>query len=522
MKQFEKIPISAPKKSVFDLSHERKMTINMGELVPSFIQEVIPGDSFKVDFEALLRFQPLLAPIMHRVNVYQHFFFVPNRIVWNEWEEFITGGRSGNLDPVHPVFTGNLSDFKLVMTLGGLADYLGVPVQNFTNTAMPSPDISQLPFRAYQQIYNDYYRDQNLSDEVDFSKGTHYDFASDLNPNFVKLNTLRKRAWEKDYFTSALPWAQRGGDVNLPIGSIAPVTSTVSPQLYNVTKSAFPITVDVQTNALGNIVDPTNPNDVYQIHGQYADLSNATSSTVTEVRRAFALQRWLEKMARGGARYIEQMLTIFNVKSSDARLQRAEYLGGGKMPVKISEVLQTSATEVGSAQANMAGHGFASGQTAGFTKTFEEHGFIIGILSVMPRTAYQEGLPRIFSKFDRFDYYWPDFAHIGEQAILSKELYLSDTTTSENTFGYQPRYAEYRYGIDTVHGDLRASLAFWHLGRIFGGMPVLNQDFIECNQANDDLTRIYPVEDMTFQKLIVQTYANVRAIRPVSKYGEPI
>ncbi|MEM3318412.1 MAG: major capsid protein [Thermoplasmatales archaeon] len=513
MKIFDKIQLNKPRRSVFDLSHERKFTMNMGDLVPILCQEVIPGDTFRMNLEQLVRFQPMLAPMMHRVNVFTHFFFVPNRIIWNEWEDFITGGEDGTKNPLFPTFSRSANvaktDFKL--TPGSLSDYLGYPVANQPTTAPALVPISQLPYRAYHKIWNEFYRDQNLQEPVNISLSSGSTPLNIQNPDSTSWATralcIQKRAWEKDYFTSSLPFAQKGQQLSIPLSN------------SQASVKANDIEIRVGTKRDGANYDIEASDSSLDGEPLYTDLGDVTASSINELRKAFNLQRWLEKNARGGSRYIEQLLVHFGVKSSDARLQRPEYLGGGKTPVTISEVLQNSATESSSPQGNMAGHGVSAGSSHSFKKYFEEHGFVIGIMSVLPRTAYMQGLPKIFNKFDKFDYYWPDFAHLGEQEVKQGELYYdpSSNVNNDKTFGYQPRYTEYRYVMDSVHGDFTGNLDFWHLGRKFENEPQLNQEFIKANPSH----RIFAVQDPLEQKLLVNTYCNLQAIRPIPKYGNP-
>jgi hypothetical protein len=522
---FDRIKLSKPKSSVFDLSHEKKLSLNMGDLVPIFMQETLPGDQFKVNIEHLIRFQPLLAPIMHRVNVYTHFFFVPNRLVWNDWEKFITGGSDGEQLPVFPRLKTELTEQSSVrFKKGTLADYLGFPSSSLPITGNFKVDFSLLPFRAYQLIYNEYYRDQNLTPPVEISKSSGiFDDSSTMESTL----TLRKRAWEKDYFTSALPWAQRGEQLNIPIAGMAPVLSNgINPTFVKSSDGTIPQPGDTKlTNALseGMFQDSAGNNISFgDESGLEADLNNVSASSINELRQAFSIQKWLEKNARGGSRYVEQLLAHFGVHSSDARLQRPEYLGGGKTPVIISEVLQNSSSTENSPQGQMAGHGISVGNTNEFRKRFEEHGFVIGIMSIIPRTSYQNGLPRVFQKYDKFDYFFPDLAHLGEQEVRKSELFL-DTSKylndeeNKGTFGYQPRYAEYRFVNDSVHGDMAGNLDFWHMGRKFTSLPPLNTSFVQ----SDPTQRIFAVEDPTEHKLIVQTYCNFQAIRPLPKFGTP-
>ena len=519
MKIFDRVQINKPKKSAFDLSHERKFSMNMGDLVPVLCQEVLPGDSFRLNMEQLVRLQPMLAPMMHRVNVYTHFFYVPNRLVWNDWEKFITGGDTGTDTPVFPTFTNNATVSVLkqqqAFKYGSLLDYMGFPVKQIQDssltTQVPVMSFSQLPFRAYQLIYNEYYRDQNLETPIDVKKtsGSQVWGAA----GYDILLALRKRAWEKDYFTSALPYAQKGQALELPLTGDAPVYMELGAQgkldvIGQTTAGQMGVNVRVDENA-----------STTSATQMKADMSNVNSATINELRSAFQIQKWLEKNARGGTRYIEQILSHFGVKSSDARLQRPEYLGGGKTPVTVSEVLQMSATEATSPQGNMAGHGLSVGSSHSFKRFFEEHGFIIGIMSVLPRTAYFQGLPKMFSRTDRFDYAWPEFAHLGEQEVKNQEVFfdLSDADYNKGTFGYQPRYTEYRYIPDTVHGDFANSLKFWHMAREFSTRPALNSSFVK----SDPTTRVFAVTDPAYPKLLVQTYANLQAIRTLPKYGNP-
>lgn len=509
MSIFSSIRVFKPRRNVFDLSHEVKLSCNFGQLIPFFCQDVVPGDTFKMRTESLVRMAPMLAPLMHRVNVYVHFFFVPNRLIWDEWETFITGGEDGTEEPVFPTsyFTsGNLE-------VGKLADYLGYPSPSNGYKA------SVLPFRAYDLIWNEYYRDQNLQDEVPISKASGDDD--------VTYKEILYRCWEKDYFTSALPWTQRGGDVHLPLNGDAPVElvpNSGRQRLMGLNGVALGTTSGMQTNVNG---EPESQNPAYawnlDPNGTLkTDLSVASGATINELRRATQLQAWLERNARGGSRYIEQIFSHFGVKSSDARLQRPEFLGGGKTPIMISEVLQTSETTENSPQANMSGHGISYGTSNNFKRWFEEHGIVMGIMSIMPRSGYQQGLPRQYQKFDKFDFYFPEFAHLGEQPVYNSELYLKDSKVGEESgvFGYQSRYAEYKYIPNSSHGEFKTTLNYWHLDRIFGSNPTLSGSFVECNPQTNDLNRIFAVPEAK-DHFYVQLYNQVKAIRPMPKFGTP-
>lgn len=553
---FNSIRLKRPKRNVFNLSYENKLTMNMGELVPIMCMPIVPGDKFRVNTEALVRLAPLVAPMMHRVNVYTHYFFVPNRLVWTEWEDFITKGIDGEDTPVLPYFSLDKSDMsnssrRGFYSDGSLWDYLGLPSVNKVNgldNIVQSPNgvslptdfrVSCLPFRAYQLIYNEYYRDQNLTDPIDFPLGPGVQSGDAV----TALLTLRRRAWEKDYFTSALPWLQRGPEVTVPIngGQTGLDVYYQSPgankgqvwrdQLgrnwdigatYDPTLIAYPgqqptqgqyVATKSGSTATDNRAPELDPNGTFKV-----DIDEMGVS-IQDLRTSNALQRWFERNARGGSRYIEQILAHFGVRSSDARLQRPQFLGGGKMPVAVSEVLQTSSTNDTSPQANMAGHGISAGVNNGFRHYFEEHGYVIGLMSIMPRTGYQQGVPRDFTKFDNMDFYFPEFAHLSEQEIKNQELYVSDNKVyNEGTFGYTPRYAEYKYHESEAHGDFRGNMSFWHLNRIFTDKPNLNTAFVECNPSN----RVFATSNTKDDKFWVQIYQDVKALRLMPKYGTPM
>ncbi|AXL14929.1 major capsid protein [Microviridae sp.] len=499
-----------PRKSAFDLSHEKKLSFNMGELVPILLEEIVPGDEFKVETETLMRLAPMLAPVMHRVNVYCHYFFVPNRITWNQWEDFITGGREGTTSPNFPtVEYGDLwEEYGNSMT-GSLADYLGIPSPS---GAMNSggKEISKLPFMAYNQIYNDFYRDPNLQEEIV------------VNDSYG----MQKRCWEKDYFTSCLPWPQRGPQVDIPVNTV------FEPQYADKSILLTESGASLPSNAALTSYDPGAPQLGSDIKngGATADSLrvenlepsfelDGTSVTINELRQSNKLQQWLEKQARGGYRYIETILSHFGVKSSDARLQRAEYLGGGRQPIVISEVLNTTGTTE-AAQGTMAGHGISVGTTNKFKKRFEEHGYVMGIMSVLPRTGYQQGIARHWQRTDKTEYYWPEFATLGEQEVKDSELYFNATDpqpTEEGTFGYQQRYAEYKYGVSSVHGRFRDNLDYWHMGRKFDSAPALNTAFVNA----DPTDRIFAVTDPDEHHLWVQVYNKVLARRPMPFFSNP-
>lgn len=512
---FKETVFTKVKKSKFDLSHDRKFSCKMGQLIPIMCSEVLPGDSFTVNSAQMIRLAPMLAPMMHRVDVYTHFFYVPNRIVWNNWESFISPEDPSNV-PVFPTLQGTCNN-------SSLADYLGVPNLSSSDSA-----ISALPFAAYRKIYNDYYRDQNLIDPVE---DTLIDGSNNATMGVDLLEPPFIRAWEHDYYTACLPFAQKGDPVALPLsgtadvvykygghdtwrmGSGTPVNVNLggtgfNPAMIQSTDSRMQL--ERQSDSSYQVVDVDNSQSLK------VDLGTATSSTINEFRRAIRLQEWLEKNARGGTRYKESLLSHFGVNSDDARLQRPEYLGGGKSPVMISEVQQTSGTDAEPTPlGTLGGHGINTGSTHSFSKFFKEHGYIIGIMSVMPKTSYWQGIPRHFLRKDPLDFPWPSFAHIGEQEVYNEEVNAKHNDP-QGIFGYIPRYSECRFIPSTVHGDFRDTLKFWHMSRDLSTTVALNEDFINCVPTD----RVFAVQDGT-DNLWCHVYNRVSAVRPLPKFGTP-
>ena len=507
---FNSIQLKKPNKNFFDLTHDVKLSANLGELTPILTLECVPGDKFDLSCESIIRFAPMVAPVMHRMDVSMHYFFVPNRILWNNWENFITNSANagGTGDTyVAPYVEVNSLWPSLRRDELRFMDYMGVPPIGSTGV---DTRISALPFSAYQCIYNEYYRDQNLIDPIDYKCDDGNNIPT--LDRVKALLTLRKRAWEHDYFTASLPFAQKGQAVDIPLGQLAenaPIYRDTTSGPTPTTLSGSPYSVVVAGSN-----SETTSTDLFAATGGL----EVEPTTINDLRRAYRLQEWLEKNARGGTRYIESILSHFGVKSSDARLQRPEYICGVKSPVVISEVLNTSGTVDQLPQGNMAGHGISVSSGNNGTYYCEEHGYIIGIMSVMPKTAYQQGIPRTFLKSDPLDYFWPSFANIGEQEVQVQELFAY-TNNKADTFGYVPRYAEYKYMPSRVAGDFRTSLDYWHLGRIFGSEPTLSQEFIEC--APEDTERIFAVTDPNAQKLYCHVLNKIKAVRPMPKYGTP-
>lgn len=499
---FNSVKLFKPKSNMFDLSHDVKMSMTMGKLYPVMHLDCVPGDRFNISCETLIRFQPMIAPVMHRMDAYVHYFFVPYRLLWENWEKFIV-----NADPLPAFPRVQLADFNAEPK--SLADYLGIP----TLPAVGTTPVNAFPFSAYQFIWNEYYRDQNLSTEAQYQ-------LADGDTNTVNaLSIFRRRAWEHDYFTASLPFAQKGNAVDLPLGTVDIPSAEVKRNnaldagdaTWTVTSGGSPV-----TQAVENVADPFQSADVFYAEGTPG--VGVEPTTINDLRRAFRLQEWLEKNARGGTRYIENILAHFGIRSSDKRLQRPEYITGMKTPVVVSEVLSTMGTnEVdGLPQGNMSGHGISVGGGNYGSYFCEEHGLIMGIMSVMPKTAYQQGLPNYFSKISPFDFYQPEFANLGEQPVLNKEVYAVHSDL-EGIFGYVPRYAEYKFVNNRVAGDMKTSLNFWHEGRIFSSDPSLNEAFIECNPDK----RIFAVVDPDEDELICHILHKVSARRPMPIFGTP-
>lgn len=488
-KIFEKLMMRKPRYSAFDRSHDRKMTFEMGQLIPCLVEEVYPGDYYQIATEVMVRMPALIRPVYHRINVYCHYFFVPNRIVWNEWENFITGGKDGDLAPTLP----QLNAPNSVAGESSLADYLGYGSDGGAGTNYV-PQLNQLPFRAYTSIYNEYFRDETLQDELDLtSQGD--------------IREVRMRCWEKDYFTSALPWTQRGQNLQTPFS----FNWTEADDVYDSAGNLVTTSENIQHSSAGKL-QVENGTETGGI-----DNTANLGMTINDLRNTARLQEFLENNARGGFRYIEQLLHRWGLRSQDQRLQRPEYLGGGRQPVTISEVLNTSATAT-QPQGDFAGHGISVGTNNYAKKKVPEHGYIIGIMSVLPRTGYFQGVPKHFLYNDRLDYYHPEFAHIGEQPIQNQELYCDKDdsgTWNTDTFGYQQAWAHLKYAQSTVHGEFRSSQDNWHLDRKFAAQPSLNGDFVE----SDPDTRIFAVPSQP--KLEAYVHNSVKARRPMPYFANP-
>lgn len=553
---FNSIPMVRPRRNTFDLTNDWKTDAKFGFLEPVFLCDAVPGDRFTIQDELLVRFDALIAPILHNVNVYIHYFFVPNRLLWDDWEEFITGGPDGTIELVPPGIKPD-SDLALdYFQVHGLFDYLGV--QPIDGPVQDCDPISILPLKAYTKIFNDYYRDQNLTEEVDIRSDICgvVDLSVEEQIDMMDdISKLRYRAWEKDYFTSALPWTQRGAQMSIPF-SLDELSVSGQSRIYPLIRSEVTgnvrralnreiADIDTPNLRLTSSTDPqVNPDaesqqqwidELYSPHvgfefdgysfdpgkGLHTESPSAVNApTINDLRVAMRIQEWMETNAVGGSRYIEQIYAHFGVRSSDSRLQRAEYLGGGKVPVVISEVEQTSSTDSESPQGNLAGQAISVGNSIKFKKYFEEHGWILGIMSIMPRASYSQGVPRMFTRQTKFDFFWPKFAHLGEQPIYNQELFLEENINGKGTFGYIPRYSEYKFYPSSVHGALRSTKSFWHLSRMFNEQPNLNEQFVYLNSdTSSALDRIFAVTGNW--PMTVEIFHKIWAKRPMPRFGTP-
>lgn len=530
-------------RSTFDRSSSIKLSFNTGDIIPFYIDEVLPGDTFKVKTSKVVRLQTLITPMMDNLYLDTYFFFVPNRIVWNHWKELNGENTQSAWIPQTEYQVPQITAPANGWSVGTLADYMGIP------TGVPKLSVNALPFRAYALIMNEWFRDENLSDplQIPVDDAT----VAGVNTGNYIIDTAKgglpfKASKYHDYFTSCLPSPQKGPDVTIPVSSGAnyPVLS-----LSDIVPT--PGTVPVKWNDANNVVSDaqwllggrnyngtitsndisltkTNTGPTYSavtpINLWAVNDGSVSSATINQLRMAFQIQKLYEKDARGGTRYIEILKTHFGVTSPDARLQRPEYLGGNRIPISINQIVQQSATQDGSTpQGNPVGLSVTSDVHHDFKKSFVEHGFVIGVMVARYDHTYQQGLERMWSRKDRFDYYWPVFANIGEQAVKNKEIYAQGNAQDDEVFGYQEAWADYRYKPSRVAGEMRStyerSLDVWHLGDDYSKLPALSDAWIREDKSNVD--RVLAVQSSTQNQLFADIYIQNRSTRPMPMYSIP-
>lgn len=565
---FRDVFVPWPKRSKYLFRPEHITTSDFGKLIPIFCTDVVPSDRFKIGGECFIQFDPLLAPIMTSCECRLDYFFVPNRILWKNWETFITGGEDGTKNPIKPYLDlAKVTDANM-NGIGSLFDYLGVApaydTQDFTLTPdeissdprnghfIPNQQpVDALPFLAYQKIFSDWYRDQNIDHIPEYNIDNIPDGELDMQDDETGLfaTRLRYRRWRKDLFTSALPWAQRGPEATLSLGSSAPVNIT-GQGILKTSSDELQWTDDdgeVFDNS-GNIIQKVNgrnlarqlPNggyteikhshsvkgiDIANTLRATADLSDASAITIEELRRLSSVQRWLERNGRAGGRYIEQILSHFGVRVPDFRLNRSEYIGGSTSAMSVSSVLQQAGPDTGTPTAQKSGDAMISGFARTRTYNVQEHGWIIALLSVIPKAYYSQGIPRMFTRFDKFDYGFPEFQNLGEQEIRNKEIFAYGSNC-DGVFGYAPRYHEYKWMPPRISGMMRNVYRFWQLGREFGNQPTLSPEFLEVTPTGEQKQRIFAVEDpstyaFSFDHFKVRCRFTIKAKRPFARNAVP-
>lgn len=525
-------------RSTFDRSHSVKFSFNVGDLIPFYVDEVLPGDTFNVTSSKVVRMQPLVSAPMDNLFLDTYYFFVPNRLVWSHWREFNGENTESPWIPSveysvpQLLFTEDTQAFS-----GSIADYMGIPP--VPTGSSKGFSVNALPFRAYALICNEWFRDENLTDPLVIPTGDANQQAATmadvvLPPVYALGGIPFKVAKYHDYFTSCLPTPQKGPDVKIPMATDVPVYSgaTINPapdgnQYSMLFTSAYTANPGVKYKLdSSGLPEATNVGDTSGLvaGNLYAAMSTSALATINQLRLAFQIQRMYEKDARGGTRYIEILKSHFGVTSPDARLQRPEYLGGNRIPINISQVVQNSGTVSNSTpQGNVAGMSLTADNHSDFTKSFVEHGFVIGVMCARYDHTYQQGIERFWSRKTRFDYYWPVFANIGEQPVLNKEIYADGSAADDEVFGYQEAWADYRYKPNRVCGEMRSnitnSLDVWHFADNYKSRPALSDSWIREDKTNVD--RVLAVQSKNSNQLFADIYIKNKTTRPMPLYSVP-
>ena len=515
--QFTMIPKADIPRSSFDCQSTHKTTFDAGYLVPVYVDEVLPGDTFKLNMTAFARLATPLYPIMDNMVLDSFFFFVPNRLIWSNWQKFM-GQQANPGDSISYVVPQQVSPAG-GYSIGSLQDYMGLPTVGQVGGGNIVSHCAFWP-RAYNLIWNEWFRDENLQNSVVVDIGD--------GPDTVSNYTLLRRGKRKDYFTSSLPWPQKGASVSLPLGTSAPIKGVYGTMKSDGTNKGVLYQANVAyVNATPSVgLGNTLYADSSTAGNLYADLSAATAATINQLRQSFQIQKLLERDARGGTRYTEIIRAHFGVVSPDARLQRPEYIGGGSTPININPIAQTSGTNASGTTTPMgtlAAMGTALAHNHGFTQSFTEHGVILGLVSIRADLTYQQGLSRMWSRSTRYDFYFPAFATLGEQAILNKEIYVDGSVNDNNVFGYQERWAEYRYYPSRISSLFRSTASGtidgWHLAEKFTSLPTLSSTFI---QSTPPVSRVVAVGSAANgQQFIFDSFFDVKKARPMPMYSVP-
>lgn len=525
--RFSDAPAMYMRRTKFDRSHVYKTTFNAGKLIPVFVDEVLPGDTTRMSVNYFARLATPIKPIMDNIYLDWFFFFVPNRLVWDHWQNFCfeQDDPDDSTDYVIPTTSaGDTSNTS--MAVGTLWDYFGLPIGLSNGSGI---NVSALPFRAVYLIWNEWFRDENLQKSVKIQKGDANEVldssrASD-QPSWVSDLTVSgyvcpPRGKRHDYFTSALPWTQKGPGVDISLTGNAPVMATTNTEPAPHVPGIYVARDGASDTRFAAMTWDTSPANVAS-GSVYADLSEVSAITINGLRTAFQMQKFYERLARGGSRYTEVLRSFFGVVSPDARLQRPEFLGSFTKMVMVNPIAQTSATDNTSPQGNLSAYGVTASNFHGFTKSFVEHGYIIGFVCARADLTYQQGINKMWLRSTVYDFYWPTFAHLGEQAIELREIYAQGTEADTTVFGYQERYAEYRYKPSQITGKFRSvvsdgNLDVWHLSQFFENAPTLNEEFI---MENPPIKRIIAVPSEP--EFLLDIGFRYTTVRPMPMFGTP-